>query len=113
MHGFRGTNPKQMERMMKQLGVSVEDIENVEEVIIKTSSKEYLFKNPSVTMMIAQGQKTFQVIGEPEITESGVSEEDIDLVSSQANVLREDAKKALEECNGDIAEAILKLQSEK
>jgi len=113
MHGFRGANPKQMQRMMKQLGVSVEDIEDVEEVIIKTQSKEYLFKNPSVTMMITQGQKTFQVIGEPEITESGVSEADIDLISSQTNVSKEAAKKALEECDGNIAEAILKLQSEK
>lgn len=113
MHGFRGTNPKQMQRMMKQLGVSVEDIEDVEEVIIKTQSKEYLFKTPSVTMMITQGQKTFQVIGEPEITESGIPEKDVELVSSQTNVSKEAAKKALEECSGDIAEAILKLQSEK
>ncbi len=113
MHGFRGANPKQMQRMMKQLGVSVEDIEDVEEVIIKTQSKKYLFKNPSVTMMITQGQKTFQVIGEPEISESGIPEKDVELVSSQTNVSKEDAGKALKESDGDIAEAILKLQSEK
>jgi len=35
------------------------------------------------------------------------------LISSQTNVSKEDAKKALEESDGNIAEAILKLQSEK
>ena len=35
------------------------------------------------------------------------------MVMNQCNVSKEDAKKALEECNGDIAEAILKLEEEK
>ncbi|MEW6070119.1 MAG: nascent polypeptide-associated complex protein [Candidatus Thermoplasmatota archaeon] len=132
MRGFRGLSPKQLERAMRQLGISVEELENVEEVIIKTASKEYLFKKPSVTVMLAQGQKTYQVIGEVEVRDriTGRVEEapfeapvgplpieipksDIELVAQQANVSFEDAKKALEETKGNIAEAILKLQSEK
>jgi nascent polypeptide-associated complex subunit alpha len=112
MRGFRGINSKQLERAMRQLGVSIEELENVEEVIIKTSSKEYLFRKPSVTIMLAQGQRTYQVIGEPEITEKGIPTSDIELVAQQANVSLEQAKKALEATQGNIAEAILRLQSE-
>lgn len=128
MRGFRGINPKQMERMMHQLGISVEEIET-EEVIIKTPEKDYIFLKPNVTVMLAQGQKTFQIVGDFEVKEKVISgekeeviaeektkalpESDIELVAEQANVSKEDAKKALEECNGNIAEAILKLISKK
>lgn len=113
MRGFRGISTKQMERAMRQLGISVEELEDVEEVIIKTSSKEYLFKKPAVTMMLAKGQKTFQVVGEPEVSEKGAPESDIELVAQQATCSKEEARKALEETKGDIAEAILKLQGKK
>lgn len=107
------TNPRQMQRILKQYGIQVEEIEDVLEVIIRTVSKEYIFKNPSVTLMIAQGQRTFQIIGNPEIKEKEekikISSEDIKLVSKQANVSEEQAKKALEECDGNPAEAIIKL----
>ncbi|MDI6855442.1 MAG: nascent polypeptide-associated complex protein [Candidatus Thermoplasmatota archaeon] len=113
MRGFRGLSPKQIERAMRQLGISVEELENVEEVIIRTASKEYLFRKPSVTVMLVQEQKTYQVAGEPEIKERGMQASDIELVAQQANVTLEQAKKALEATQGDIAEAILKLQSNK
>lgn len=107
------TNPRQIQRMMRQLGIEVEEINDVIEVVIKTKNKELLFKNPSVTSMLAQGQRTFQIIGNPVIKEKEeklkISEEDIKLVSEQANVSEEIARKALEETDGNPAEAILKL----
>lgn len=107
------TNPRQIQRMMRQLGIEVEEINDVIEVVIKTKNKEFLFKNPSVTSMLAQGQRTFQIIGNPVIKEKEeklkISEEDIKLVSEQANVSEEIARKALEETDGNPAEAILKL----
>ena len=55
------------------------------------------------------GQETFQISGE--ISEgSGISEEDILTVSDKAEVSEEEARKALEETDGDLAEAIMKLQ---
>ena len=55
------------------------------------------------------GQKTLQITGD--ITEeSNISEEDIKTVSDQAEASEEEAKKALEETSGDLAEAILKLK---
>jgi len=113
-------NPRQMQQMMKRLGINVKEIENVEEIIIRTDTKEYIFDNAEVTVMDAQGQKTFQISGRPRIVdrkgkveekeeEVGISLEDINLVAEQTGKTKEQAKKALEETNGDIAEAIIKL----
>ena len=59
--------------------------------------------------MEMQGQKTFTVIGEPK-QESTIPVEDIEMVAEQTGKRKEQAKKALEESNGDIAEAIASLK---
>ncbi len=104
-------NPKQMNQMMKRFGINVKEIENVEKVIIQTDTKEYVFENAEVTIMDAQGQKTYQISGKPRIVEreEEIPQSDIDLVVEQTGKTADEAKKALEETNGDIAQAILKL----
>ena len=104
-------NPRQMNQMMKKLGISVKEIENVQKVIIQTDKKEYIFDSAEVTMMDAQGQRTFQISGKPRIVErqEKILKEDIELIVQQTGKGAEEAKKALEESNGDIAEAIMKL----
>ncbi|MGD0057157.1 MAG: nascent polypeptide-associated complex protein [Methanomassiliicoccales archaeon] len=119
--GMGHVNPRQVKQAMKRLGIKTEDIENVEEVIIRTRSKEYVFKDAAVTMMEMQGQKTFQVVGEPQVSEiserpakpedTKVPEEDIKLVMGQTGCTEERAVKALKECGGQPAEAILKIMS--
>ena len=112
-------NPRQMNQMMKKLGINVKDIDDVEQVFIITSSKKYVFDEPEVTVMDAQGQRTYQVVGRPRVVsrsdnepkEESIPQGDIDLVVEQTGKSAEEAKKALEETNGDIAEAILKLSS--
>jgi len=109
-------NPRQMKAMMKKMGISTEEIDDIEEIIIRTKTKDLVFKDASVTMMSIQGQKTFQLVGEPEIREKKSVEEellsdDIALVMEQAGVSEEEARRALKECNGQPAEAILKLMS--
>jgi nascent polypeptide-associated complex subunit alpha len=64
--------------------------------------------------MEAQGQKTFQIIGEPIVkTRGGDTEttlkEDIKLIMEQTGKSEAEVRKALKETNGDLAEAILKL----
>jgi len=104
-------NPKQMNQMMRKLGISVKEIENVEKVIIQTDTKEYVFDGAEVTIMDAQGQKTFQIVGKPHIVErkESIPKEDIELIMEQTGKTAEEAEKALGETKGDIAEAIMKL----
>ena len=124
--GMRGGDPRQMKMAMKRMGITQEEIKDAEEVIIRTRSKNYVITDAEVVMMTVQGQKTFQVAGKVEIVEGEVEvgapegggapaleipDADIDLVAAQANVSREEARAALEECNGEPAEAIIKLMS--
>ena len=105
-------NPRQLNQLMRKFGISVKEIENVEKVIIQTDTKQYVFEDAEVTVMDAQGQKTYQIAGNPRITErkEEVPEADIELVAEQTGKTVEEAKKALEETKGDIAEAIMKLK---
>lgn len=105
-------NPRQMNQMMKRLGISVKEIENVQKVIIQTDKKEYVFEDAEVTIMDAQGQKTYQITGRPRIIEKKeeIPKEDIDLVVEQTGKSAKEAEKALKETKGDIAEAIMKLK---
>ncbi|MBP1911416.1 nascent polypeptide-associated complex subunit alpha [Thermococcus stetteri] len=111
MEAMMGMNPKQLKKMMKQLGIKMEELEDVEEVVIRLRGRELVLKDPAVTVITAQGEKTYQIIpGSEEVREVlEVSEEDVKLVMEQAGVDYDTAKKALEEAKGDLAEAILKL----
>ena len=113
-------NPKQMKAMMKRMGIDQEEMPGVEEVIIKTKTKELVFKDAVVTAVSVQGQKTYQVVGIPQERErrreegeeeGGVPEDDIKLVMSQTGCMAAEAKKALQETDGAPAEAILKIMS--
>jgi len=108
--GTRGMNPRKMKQMMKQMGINVDPMEDVEEVIIRTSDREIVFKDAEVTIMDAMGSKTYQIVGTPEErSKSSLPDEDVQLVVEQTGVGKEDAIAALKESNGDLAEAIIKL----
>ncbi|MDI6847163.1 MAG: nascent polypeptide-associated complex protein [Candidatus Bathyarchaeia archaeon] len=112
----RRVSPREAKRMMQRMGLSMDAIPDVDQVIIKTSSKEITIEEPEVAIMEVQGQKIFQIAG-GKITEkvaerkSVIPEEDIRLVADQTGKSPEEARKALEECEGDLAKAILLLQS--
>jgi nascent polypeptide-associated complex subunit alpha len=121
MPGMGRMNPRQVKQAMKKLGISTEEIEGVEEVIIRTSNKEYVIKDAQVSCMIMQGQRTYQVVGEEIVRERtgeaskpkdmAMPEEDILLVMDQTGKSREQATQALKECGGQPAEAIIKMIS--
>ncbi|MCP8304823.1 MAG: nascent polypeptide-associated complex protein [archaeon] len=106
---------RQARRMLEKMGVNLEPMPGVEEVIIRTGSKDLIIKNPSVSEIKAKGVRLFQVVGE--ISEERFreapkfTEEDVLLVAQQANVSKEEAVAALTESDGDLARAILKLTS--
>ncbi|MBN1539709.1 MAG: nascent polypeptide-associated complex protein [Candidatus Thermoplasmatota archaeon] len=104
-------NPRQMERMMRKMGLNMEEMEGVKEVVIYTETKEVHISDPQVTIMNVQGEKNFQIQGK--VTEKVLKEEipegDILLVMDQTGASREDAIKALEKADGEPAEAIILL----
>lgn len=111
-----GMNPKQlkkMERQMKKMGMDMKELKNVKEVVIRLEDKELVIPDAEVSLMNVMGQETYQVTGkahEVEIEEELIiPDEDIEMVANQANVSEDEARQALEETNGDLAEAILKL----
>jgi nascent polypeptide-associated complex subunit alpha len=107
---FPKVNPRQMKKMMRQMGMEMEELEAVE-VIIRLPNQEIFLRNPQVSVITAMNQKSYQITGE-EVVRSSIPEEDVLLVSEQAKVSREEAQKALEETGGDLAEAILRLGEE-
>jgi len=128
--GGGGMNPRKMKKMMEQMGIDMEDID-AEEVIIRTPDEEFVFTDAEVQLMEAQGQKTYQVVGDPEsrdrgeanaiesgdegdaeadTTSSGVDEDDVELVAMRAGVDEETAREALEDNDGDLADAVDQLE---
>lgn len=107
----KGINPRKMASMMKQMGIDINEIENVEEVIIRTPEKDIIFKDAEVSIMDARGTKTYQVVGTPHEVprEMKILEDDVKLVMEQTKANDADARRALIEHKGDIAAAIMKL----
>lgn len=103
-----GMNPKQLNQAMKKLGMKQEEIE-ASEVIIKCSDKDLVIRNPQVVKINMMGQESLQITGAIE-EESTIKSEDVKTVAEQAQVSEEQAREALEASDGDLAEAILKLQ---
>jgi len=112
----RRISPREARRMMQRMGMRMDVVPDVEQVVIKTNGKEITIEEPEVAVLEVQGQKIYQVTG-GKITEKAlkrklaIPEEDVRLVADQTGKSLEEARKALEECEGDLAKAILFLQS--
>ena len=125
MFGGGGMNPRKMQQMMKQMGIDVTEID-AEEVVIRTGDEELVFDGAQVTRMDAQGQETYQIVGEPTTRElgagdtagdaesradaAGVPDDDVQLVATRAGVSEADARAALKDADGDLAAAISSLE---
>jgi len=114
----RRVSPREAKRMMQRMGLSMGEMPDVQEVVFKTSTKEIIIENPEVAIMEMRGQKIFQVTGEKIIEKAiekkaTIPEEDIQLVATQAKVSIEEARAALEQTKGDLAQAILLLSQTK
>ena len=114
--GLRFGSKREQERLLKRLGIRLEEVQGVRSVIIETDSERIIFDSPAVTKMVGGGQEIYQIIGEPmvekkEKEEYVPQEEDVLLVAKQTGRSVEDARKALITTEGDIAQAIVLLQS--
>lgn len=108
-----GVNPKQMKAAMRKMGMTMEEIENVEKVVVYTPQGNYVFENAQVVGIKMQGQTSYQLTGDVHFEEAEVQipEDDIKLVAAQTGKSDEEAEAALKASKGDIAEAILKLSA--
>jgi nascent polypeptide-associated complex subunit alpha len=126
---------RQMRRRMQQQGIDMDQVDATR-VIIESTDKTLVIEEPEVILMKQMGQEIYQVIGEAkeysqseiEVSEREefaeeegpldtsevkpkITENDIMLVASQTNVTQKEAEAILEECDGDIAKAILMLKN--
>jgi len=109
--GLGGMDPRTMARMMDQMGIKTEELP-AKRVIIEQEGSQIIIEEPQVTKVSMKGSASFQISGK--ISEkTAISSDDIKMVCDSAKVDEAAARRALEECKGDIAEAILRLQQEK
>ncbi|MCG2879959.1 MAG: nascent polypeptide-associated complex protein [Vulcanisaeta sp.] len=135
-------NPRDVKRLLKRLGITdlnLEEVNGVTKVVIYLGDGSTIeVDKPVVTRIRFQGLSIYQVqasdsnirINKPQIItapqprsliiqptqQAGAyepSEDDVKLVMEQTGCSREEAVNALRETNGDIAEAILRIQSRK
>jgi nascent polypeptide-associated complex subunit alpha len=106
---FPSLDPQKMQQMMKKLGVKMDNIP-AKQVVIKTDTGSNItIDEPQVIKTTMSGQVIFQISGN--VKEQSFSDEDIKLVIEQSGIKDEEkVKKALQETNGDIVEAIIKLK---
>jgi nascent polypeptide-associated complex subunit alpha len=105
--------------MMKQMGMNMDEINDIQRVILQGRDREITIEGPQVTSINVQGTKMYQITGgketqqkrESDETKLEIPEEDILLVAQQTNVSMEQARAALEQTEGDLAQAILNLQT--
>jgi len=108
--------PEDMVKLMKRLGISLEEV-NAVKVVIELSDGSRMILDPpdSVLLVKSKGQPPiFMVVGVHRVEKPGESrvlftEDDVRLVAERAGVSLEEARRALEETGGDIAAAIIKL----
>lgn len=105
-----GMNTSQMQGMMKKMGISQAQL-NVNRVVFEMDDGNLVIEDPSVLKIKMQGQESYQVTGEAvEESVESFSDEDVKMVISQTEKSENEARAALEESDGDIANAIMKLK---
>ena len=129
--GGGGLNPRKMQQMMEQMGIDLTEID-AEEVIIRTADEDLVFESADVQRMDAQGQQTYQIVGEPDARPRGdeasvnpsadidagggdadttdVPNTDVQIVAQRTGASEEKAREALLEANGDLAAAVDRLE---
>jgi len=145
--GMRGMNPKQMDAMMRKMGITTETVKATEVIIVKPDGNIHI-KEPAISIMNVQGERTWQISGrevagtkDEKLPTKGTkekvpaakpkeavqekaptakprsgpayAEQDVTLVMDQTGCTDKEARKALEEFDGQPAEAILHIMSKK
>jgi nascent polypeptide-associated complex subunit alpha len=135
--GGGGLDPRKMQQMMEQMGIDLTEID-AEEILIRTPEEELVFEEADVQRMDAQGQATYQIVGEPETRPRGaanasekgetsgadagagggeaggeaadIPDTDVEIVAGRTGASEEEAREALAETDGDLAAAVERLE---
>ena len=109
---MRGCN-REMRRMLDKMGLEMKDMGEIEEVVIRTETKELYLIKPQVVEMKGKDSTIFQVVAtdieERQKEVPSLREEDVVLVMQQASVSKDRAVQALIDSKGDLAQAIINL----
>lgn len=107
---FGGIDPKKMQAMMKQMGISQKEIDASKVIIEKTDGTKTIIESPSVVKITMHGQDSFQISGSAyeESSAPSISKEDIKTVMEKTGCSEKKAVESLER-TGDLAESILEL----
>lgn len=107
---FGNIDPKKIQQMMSKMGIKQENIK-ADRVIIEQEDKNIIISNPEITKINMSGNETFQIAGDisEEHKEAEIKEADIQTIMEKTGKSKAEAEKALEDANGDIAEAIISL----
>ena len=110
-------NPREQKRLMQRMGMNMDSVPDVQQVMIKTSGKDIVIDEPEVAILEVQGQKMYQVIGgqvseqapsqrqTAKAAQPAFSEEDVRLVADQTGKSLEKAKEALSGMPGRFGES--------
>ena len=107
-------DPKKMQAIMKQMGLSQEEID-ADRVVIEQPDGDIIIENPQVIKVNMSGQENFQISGEvkhmknQEGKEAEKLEQDLKTIIEQTGVSEDIAAIELEKNKGDIAETIIQL----
>jgi nascent polypeptide-associated complex subunit alpha len=108
-------DPRALKSMMDRMGIHSEELE-ARRVVIECEGKDIVIDNPSVTLIEAQGSRSFQVAGDAREVKKEVhaeiSEDDVNMVMEKTGAGKEEAREALNASGGNIAEAILNLKGD-
>ena len=102
-----------MRRMLDKMGLEMKEMNEIEEVVIRTETKELYLIKPQVVEMKGKDSTIFQVVAtdieERQKEIPSFKEEDVVLVMQQASVSKDRAIQALTDSKGDLAQAIINL----
>ncbi len=108
-----GMNPKQAAKMMKQMGIKQEPVPAVRVEVVMADGSRLVFEEPELLKVDMMGQEMYQLTGVPHEESADptpeISDEDVKTVMDQTGATEEEARSAIEDAGGDLADAIMQL----
>jgi nascent polypeptide-associated complex subunit alpha len=108
-------DPRALKSMMDKLGIKSKEVK-AKRVVVEGEGSNIVIENPQVTIIEMSGNTIFQISGsyheEKQEIKIEINDEDIEFVKEQTGIDDEELiRKTIEDSNGDLAQAIIKLKA--